>query len=56
MLLRKIKVLRIIAHDDHVIDTEKKGTTTRGSVDKKNRIMVTRHKLASMTTEEKNSN
>jgi hypothetical protein len=34
-LLHKNKVLRIIARDDHVIDTERKGTTTRGSVDKK---------------------
>jgi hypothetical protein len=35
-------VLRIVTRDDHVIDIEKKGATTRRSVDKKSRIVVTR--------------
>jgi hypothetical protein len=42
MPLHKINVLRVIARDDHVIDIEKKkGATTRGSVDKESRIVVT---------------
>jgi hypothetical protein len=49
MLLYKINVLRvIIAREDHVIDIgkKKKGATTRGGVDKKSRIMVTRRKTS----------
>jgi hypothetical protein len=41
-LLHKCNMLRIITRDDHVIDIEKKGATTRRSVDKKSRIVVTR--------------
>jgi hypothetical protein len=55
-LLHKIKVLRIIACDDHVIDIEKKGTTTRGSMDKKTGSWSLGIKLALMTIEEKHSN
>jgi hypothetical protein len=41
-LLHKCNVLRIVTRDDHVIDIEKKkGATTRRSVDKKSRIVVT---------------
>jgi hypothetical protein len=40
--LHKCNVLRIITRDDHIIDIEKmKCATTRRSVDKKSRIMVT---------------
>jgi len=46
-LLHKINVLGIIARDDHVIDIEKKkGATTRGSVNKKSRIVITWRKTS----------
>jgi hypothetical protein len=46
-LLHKGNVLRVVTHDDHVIDIEKKeSATTRRSVNKESRIMVTRREAS----------
>ena len=39
--LHKVNELRVITGDDHVIIEEKKHATTRRSVDKEDRVMVT---------------
>jgi hypothetical protein len=42
VLLHKGNKLRVITRDDHVINIEEKGATTRGGVNKDSRIMITR--------------